>query len=210
MGPRKCAGVAWESCWTPCDLGPMHESSGSGGRHRRPSDPGLSRLGQLVDPMGLRTRAPVAQDSWSNPRAQGRKRKWPGTAGQPYSPLDPGLSHPGQQVEPAGPRARARLTPESYSTPRAIRHERDTHWRAGRPLGNGTKRESPGTDGRPRRASDPSLSRPGQLVDPVGLRAWARVTPESYLTLQAFGHERDMPGSAGSTRGPLDPGPSGP
>ena len=58
-------GLSWENWWTTLALGQWPETPWTAGRQRRPSDLGPSHLGQLVDPVGLRTQARVARDSWS-------------------------------------------------------------------------------------------------------------------------------------------------
>ena len=85
----------------PLSLGNGPESPATACRPRRPSDPGLSRQGQLVNPVGLWTWAHVALDSWSTPRTLGHKRNWPWTDDRPYGPSDPGPRLPQQLVDPA-------------------------------------------------------------------------------------------------------------
>ncbi|RKM64333.1 hypothetical protein C0215_19170, partial [Clostridioides difficile] len=61
------------------------------------------------------------------------------------------------------------------------------------PREHGPQREWPGIAGRTRGPSDTGPSRPGQLVDAAGLRAWV-----------------EFPGTAGRHHGILDPGLSPP
>ena len=65
----------------PRGLGSWPESPGRADRPRGLSDPGPSRLEQLVDPVGPWTQARVTRDSWSTPQALGAGPESPGTSG---------------------------------------------------------------------------------------------------------------------------------
>ena len=175
---------------SPRALRPERESPSRGGRHRGHSDTGLSRLGELVHPAAYRSRARVAPESRATPRALGTVCESPGTAGHHRGPSDNGLSRPGELVDTQGNRRQARILPDSWSTPQALGPERDSPgnsrhlcwiWYAGQRARRScsTRRasdlwpESPGTPGRPRGPSDPSLSCPRELVDPAGHRTRA-------------------------------------
>ena len=67
-------------------LGHWPESTGTAGRHRGLSEPGVSPPGQLVNTAGPRTLARVNRDSW---RHRGLS--------------EPGASPLGQLVDPASP-----------------------------------------------------------------------------------------------------------
>ena len=56
--------VSLECLSTPRDLRPDHESPGTDGPSRGPSDPGSNHLGQLVDTSRTRTNARVIWNSW--------------------------------------------------------------------------------------------------------------------------------------------------
>ena len=49
------------------------------------------------------------------------------------------------------------------------------------------------------------MSRPGQLVEPAGHRALARVAQDCRSTSRALGHDPESFGTAGRPRGPSDP-----
>ena len=102
VGPHICARVDRDIRLTHRGLGHGPESPGTAGRLLGASDPSASRLRQLVNTEGLRTRAPVAWDSRSTPRAIGHQRERPGTAGPPRRPLELGQSHLGNLVDPRG------------------------------------------------------------------------------------------------------------
>ena len=165
-------------------------SPGKAGRLLSSLDSGPSSPEQMVEPTGPWTRARFSRECWSTPRALdpgpkslekscstpralGPKREWPGTAGRPAGigteqespgkarrprgPSDPSASVQGQLVDTTGPWVRARFPRDSQSTSQA--------------LGPGPKK--PGTACRPRRHLDLGRSRPGHLLHPVGLQAWA-------------------------------------
>ena len=180
----------------------MRESPGSGGRPCRPVEHCLRRLGQLVDTMDLRTRAPgagqlddpvgprarsrITVESYSTPRAIGPERharescyypraigprpEWPVRAGQ--------TSCPGRSCRPSDPR---QSRPGYLVDPRGL----------------GSWPESPGRADRPRGPSDPGPSRLAQLVDPAGPWTQARVTRDTWSTLQALGAGPESPGTSG-------------
>ena len=177
-------------------LKPRPESRRTAGRPGGQSDPGLSRPGQLVDPVGLRTWTPVTRDSWSTPRALGWKCVWPRTAGQKSRTYDQGASHPGKLFDTAGPKAQSRVTRDTWLTPRALRHGPESPQRAGQPWALGPRPKSPGNAGIPRGPSAPSAKCPGQLVDPVGPRTRARVAQGSLATPRALGYECESPGTS--------------
>ena len=163
------------------------------GRLRRPSDPGPSRAGELFDPAGTGARPQVARDIWLSPQdlrhgpeSPGQlvdnaghrpERESPGSAGGHRGPSDTSASRPGELVDIGGPRTLARDKRERFSTPRVIR----------------TGRKSSGTAGRPRRAHDPSESR-----------------PECCSSTQDLGPGTETPGVASQHCGPRYTGPSRP
>ena len=106
-------------------LGQMHESPGTTGRTRAPSDSSAGHPGSLVDHEGLWTQAPVARDSWSTAQALAHKCECPGTAGRLGVPTDPGRNHPEYLVGTAGPWQRVRVGWETWSTPRALGPKRE-------------------------------------------------------------------------------------
>ena len=135
-GPQIRARVARLRWSNPRDLGTRSESPGTAGQHREPSDTGLSRHGQLVDPAGYRSRPRVLWDSWSNLRpsdpsssrpeermdpADPRSApEAPGTAGQPRRHWNQAPGRLGHLVEPPGPQAWARVSRDSWWTLRTI------------------------------------------------------------------------------------------
>ena len=189
-------------CWlTLGALGHMRESPETALRHPSPrtwvrvardslSTPqalgaGPSHGGQLVEPLGIRTRVQrawgscltpgpsgtvrVAKESWSTVRTIGPERNRPGRAGRTVLPSDPSASRPGELVDPTGPLTRVRSTgtavrPRGTSEPCLV--ARDI-WSSPRSLGPGP--EWTGTAGGPRAPSESSASHPGQLVDPQAL-----------------------------------------
>ena len=68
-----------------------------------------------------------------------------------------------------------------------------------------TKRETPGTAGRPRGHSDQVPSCAGQLFKHACHRTRARFARDSWSTPWDIGHRRLSPWTAGRTRGPSDP-----
>ena len=193
---------------SPQALGQGPESPGTAGLPRSSSGTGRNPPGQLVEPAGPRSQAQVAR-----------------TAGTPQA-SEPSRSLQGQFVDPEGLGTRARVSLDSWLKPRALGKGPDSHGTAGRPLrasdpgprprdslstsqALGTGPEPPGTAGRPRRHLEPGRSRPGHLVDTAGLRAWARVTWETWSTPRALGHGPGSPGTAGRPED-LGPGPESP
>ena len=173
-------------CWlTLGALGHMRESPETALRHPSPrtwvrvardslSTPqalgaGPSHGGQLVEPLGIRTRVQgawgscltpgpsgtvrVAKESWSTVRTIGPERNRPGRAGRTVLPSDPSASRPGELVDPAGPLTRVRFDRHSCSTPRDV-------------------------------GAVPS--RAGHLVVPAVPRTWARVDRDCGWTSHAL------------------------
>ena len=179
----------------------------------------MSRPGQLVDPVGLRTRAPVARDSWWIPLALGHKREWPRTAGPPQGPSDPGPRQPGELVDTEGLRTPAPAAWNSWSTLRTLGRKREGSGTAGppfRPLAPGQSRpgylvdprglghgpESPLGPGRPRRPSEPGPSRQRHRVLLEGPGTRAQVARDCFSTPRALGQKRESPGSVARHRVP--------
>ena len=106
-------------------IGDRRESSRTAGRHHRPSDasvsrpgdlavlralgPSPSRLGELVKPVGPRTRARVARGFWWTPWDLETELESPGRAGGPRGTSDNSPSSPGHLVDPTGPRTPAQV-----------------------------------------------------------------------------------------------------
>ena len=118
-----------------------------------------------------------------------------------------------------GPTIGVRVALECWSTPQAMEPGASPLGELVYPAGPLPERESPWRAGRPRRTSDPGLSRPlgrhrgpkdkgpsylGQLVEPAGLRTRARVARDSRSTLRARGHGPELPEMACRPRGPSD------
>ena len=179
-GLRILARIA-QDCWpNPPTFGSRPEPPGRAGHHRRPSDTGTSRLGQLINTQGPlagaesprtavhttgnRTQARVNRDSWSRAWALEHLPRSPWTSGQQQGPSDNCANRPGELVDTAGPRNQARVFRESWSIPRALR----------------PKRELPGT-----------------MVDPAVPRTLARVAWDSWLNPRGHGDWCKSSGRAG-------------
>ena len=158
----------------------MRESPGSCGGLCRHLHPGLSRPGELVDPVGLQTRAPVGQESWSTPLA-----------------LNASASGPGQLVDHKGPLIHARVTWDSWSTPLALYTSASGPGELLHNKGPRILAESAGRAGRHRGHSDPDPSRLEELVDPAGPWTQVRVTGDSWSTLQALADGPESHGASG-------------
>ena len=151
--------------------------------------------------MGRPEQARVARDIWSTLRALAHRTESPGTAGRPCGPLHMGPSHPGLLVDPAVPWTKARVVRFSWLTPQApgpgpespvknVQHRGPSDLCPSLP-GKLVYSAGPRScarvfrgAGRPHRPSNPSVIRPGQLVDPGGLWTWARSARGSCSTLQ--------------------------
>ena len=191
-GPQTLARVTRDSWSTPRGFGPGPDSGGTAGR-----------------PRTTLTRAKVSRDIWSTPRALGHGRESPRSSGHPHGPSDqngsPGRARQnrgpweprrcglGELVDPVRPRTNARVTRFRWSTLQARGTALETPGTAGRHHGPSDKGPRPRTAGRPHGPSGTVPSHPGELFNP------ARKSDQS-----------DTPARAASTRGPLDPGPSGP
>ena len=167
---RTWARVARDSWLISRAIGAVHESSGTAGRQRGPSDPSASyprhlvdheyvgpepdRPGELVDTAGPQTRARVPQETRSPGQDIGPGPESPGAAGRHRRSMGMGLSRPGTLVNTSCHRTWARVARESWSTTWAVRHVPETPRGAGRPSG----------------PSDPSACCPGLLVNPAGTR----------------------------------------
>ena len=162
-----------ECCSSTQDLGPGTETPGAASQHRGPRYTGPSHPGGLVDPAGPRP----------DPET-------PGRTGRPRGPTDPSASRSGELVVPAGTGTRPQVARDIWSSLQAIRHGPESPGRAGRLRGAGTRArvswvswskmwdygpnpESPETACQPHRPSNPSESRPGEVVDIVGTRILA-------------------------------------
>ena len=201
-GPQIRARVARLRWSNPRDLGTRSESPGTAGQHREPSDTGLSRHGQLVDPAGYRSRPRVLWDSCSNLRpsdpsssrpeermdpADPRSApEAPGTAGQPRRHWNQAPGRLGHLVEPPGPQAWARVSRGSWSTP----------WAQGHGPG------APGPAGRPRGHWNPAPGRPGHLVEPMGPGNRVRVARDSWSAPRALDTGPSHPGEMVDPTGP--------
>ena len=174
---------------TPRAIGAGHETSGTAGQHRGPSDE-LESPRSAGGPCGLLNPSQSLQFSWLTPQDLGPGPESAGRAGRPRGLSDTGPSRPGQLVDPVGPGTQARVTWHSWLTPRAFRTRAALPGTAGRqhgptdqarvarvsgstPRNLGPVPESPGTACQPSRPSDPSKSCLGQLFDIVGPRTLA-------------------------------------
>ena len=81
MSPLTLARVPRDSCSNPQALGIGRESSRTDVRTRGNADPGLSRMGELVDTTGPWTVAGITRYSWSTPWALRPDRESLGRAG---------------------------------------------------------------------------------------------------------------------------------
>ena len=195
---------SWSTAWA---LGPGPESSGRAGRNTRAlghwpkmlrtagrppgaSEAGVSRAGQVVDPVGQKNRTRVTREFLSNGGPSDPSASCPGnlvprehsaqcrvTWGNWSTPWARGPAHesPGRACRPRGPSEMARVSRKIWSTPQALDH--------------GPR--SAGTSGRARRPSGMGPSLPGELVDNAGHRP-----------------ERESPGSAGERCGTSEPSAS--
>ena len=150
----------------------------------------------------------------------------PKTSGPPRRPSDLSASRLGLLVESLGPWTQTGVARDRWSTPGAFGpsasplgqlfdtaapstvQSRPGCWL--KPWAFGSRPEWPETAGRHRVPSDPTLSHPGKLVNTVGPRARARVTPESYSTLWDIRPENVIPGRAVRNCGPSGMGPKHP
>ena len=92
----------------------------------------------------------VARETWSFPLALGPKLEWPG-----------------QLVEHAGPQSRAGLARDIWLTLLGLGHGPNFPKKLVDPVASRNRAESSETLGRPCGPTDPSASRPGQLVEAV-------------------------------------------
>ena len=186
---RTRARVARENWSIPRVLGPGRDSSGTAGRNRGPSDPGTSRLGQLVTPWtlpperglvntaGPRTRARVFLDVWSTPSDLRPMPVSPAKAGRRRRHWNQGLGRPGHLVRPAGLRTWA---------------------------------EYARTAGRPRGPLETGPSRPGDLVDLAGHRTLDRIAQDIWSKPRGHGDGIESSRTDGPSCGPSDMRPSPP
>ena len=170
-GQRPVTRDSWSS---PRAIGQMREWPRTAGQYLRPSDPGQTHPGHLVEPVGPRARARVTRDSWSTPWVLEFGHESPGKAGQTFGsprtegghrgPSDPSMIHPRMLVHTAGPRTRSLRARDSWPT---------------------------------LQTGDQSPSGPGELVEPAGTRAQPRGDQECWSNPRSFGPGPELPRTAG-------------
>ena len=173
--------------------------------------------GQLVNPVGTRTRTRVPRDIWSTARVSEliprRLERWstpqtlrhdresPGKAGQPCGPSDTGPIRPGELVDHAGPRTHAKVTKKFGRHHGISGTGRDRPGQLVDPTGPRTRARVVLESWSTHLHSDPGLSCPGQLVNTTGTRKRARVIWDSWSTPRVHEHGTKSPGTAGRPRG---------
>ena len=163
----------------------------------------------MVGPVGPWNRARVARDKWSILQAIGLWPVSPRTTGQHHGATESSVIHPGELVETAGLRTQARVARESSSTPWTLGPGPEMHRRAGRPHGpSDLNARCPAHLVAPKGPGNRARVT-GQMVDPMGTRAQARVPKESWSTPRDIGHEPEEPGTANRLQA-LGPGPESP
>ena len=185
VSPRTLAQVTWDSWWnhSPLDPGVSH----SGQLVDTVGTQTWARVARdhLLKPLALGP-GPNTWESWSNPPALGTGPESPRAAGHTREPSDPSPGHldrwsncgpsdlvpghKGQLLKRNGPWARAQVTWDSWSTPQPLGPGPESQRAAGQHRGPSDTDLGHPTGSQPRRPSEMSPSRPGELVDPVGLQ----------------------------------------
>ena len=164
-------------------LGASPESAGRAGHPRSSSDPGLSRLGQLIAPSSARKPDQLGWDSRLSRCLLGPGTESAGRALPPPSSSGPRLSRPRRLVDPKALRIRVLGGRDSWSTRGTLAP--GPIWPGTRvePTSAHTRDASVGRAGRPQGSSDREPRRPGALSDPASARTRDQMIQERWSTL---------------------------